>query len=139
MAFNSPNIYIVPDMYGLTGAGSGDYIKAVSYTHLDVYKRQIRILCACTKDRSSDYLKNIIIKEAAMGKVPEILDVALDKHTRRGQEMGRGSIHFFEEGAKVIPQLDVDNGYKERYRKILENYDPSKAVPGAFVYSSGRD
>ena len=46
----------------------------------------IRILCACTKDRSSDYLKNIIIKEAAMGKVPEILDVALDKHTRRGQE-----------------------------------------------------
>ena len=99
----------------------------------------IRILCACTKDRSSDYLKNIIIKEAAMGKVPEILDVALDKHTRRGQEMGRGSIHFFEEGAKVIPQLDVDNGYKERYRKILENYDPSKAVPGAFVYSSGRD
>jgi len=39
----------------------------------------------------------------------------------------------------VIPQLDVDNGYKERYRKILENYDPSKAVPGAFVYSSGRD
>lgn len=65
--------------------------------------------------------------------------MALDKHTRRGQEMGRGSIHFFEEGAKVIPQLDVDNGYKERYRKILENYDPSKAVPGAFVYSSGRD
>ena len=99
----------------------------------------IRILCASTKDRSSDYLKNIIIKEAAMGKVPEILDVALDKHTRRGQEMGRGSKHFFEEGAKVIPQLEVDNGYKERYRKILENYDPSKAVEGTFVYSPGRD
>jgi predicted TIM-barrel fold metal-dependent hydrolase len=30
MAFNSPNIYIVPDMYGLTGAGSGDYIKAAN-------------------------------------------------------------------------------------------------------------
>lgn len=28
----------------------------------------IRLLCASTKDRSSDYLKNIIIKEAAMGK-----------------------------------------------------------------------
>ena len=28
----------------------------------------IRVLCACTKDRSSDYLKNIIIKESAMGK-----------------------------------------------------------------------
>lgn len=30
MAFNSPNIYIVPDMYGLTGAGSDDYIKAAN-------------------------------------------------------------------------------------------------------------
>ena len=34
----------------------------------------IRFLCSCTKDRSSDYLKNIIIKEAAMGKVMEIPD-----------------------------------------------------------------
>lgn len=30
MAFNSPNIYIVPDMYGLTGAGSQDYIKSAN-------------------------------------------------------------------------------------------------------------
>lgn len=30
MAFNSPNIYIVPDMYGLTGAGSQDYVKAAN-------------------------------------------------------------------------------------------------------------
>jgi hypothetical protein len=28
----------------------------------------IRVLCTCTKDRSSDYLKNIIIKESAMEK-----------------------------------------------------------------------
>ena len=60
----------------------------------------IRLLCASTKDRSSDYLKNIIIKEAAMGKIMEVPDIALDKHTRRGQEMGRGSKHFFEEGTK---------------------------------------
>ncbi len=30
MAFNSPNIYVVPDMYGLTGAGSQDYVKAAN-------------------------------------------------------------------------------------------------------------
>lgn len=30
MAFNSPNIYMVPDMYGLTGAGSQDYVKAAN-------------------------------------------------------------------------------------------------------------
>lgn len=30
MAFNSPNVYIVPDMYGLTGAGGQDYIRAAN-------------------------------------------------------------------------------------------------------------
>lgn len=98
----------------------------------------IRILCASTKDRSSDYLKNIIIKEAAMGKLPEIMDVALDKHTVRGQEMGRGSKHFFEEATKVIPQLEIDNDYRERYGKILETYSPDKNVENAFKYNTGQ-
>ena len=31
--------------------------------------------------------KNIVIKSFAMGYVPEIPDIALDKHTTRGQEM----------------------------------------------------
>ncbi len=95
----------------------------------------IRVLCASDKDRSSDYLKNIIIKGFAMGKKPEILDVALDKHTKRGKLMGRGSKHFFEEGTKVIPQIEVDNDYRERYGKILEVYKPEDAVEGAFQYS----
>ena len=96
----------------------------------------IRLLCASTKDRSSDYLKNIIIKESAMGKVVEVPDIALDKHTKRGQEMGRGSKHFFEEATKVIPQLEIDNDYRERYGKILETYDPDHVVENAFKYSS---
>ena len=95
----------------------------------------IRILCSSNKDRSSDFLKNIIIKEAAMGKKPEIMDLALDKHTVRGKAMGRGSKHFFEEACKVFPQIPVDNDYRERYGKILEEYDPSKNVPGAFKYN----
>ncbi len=98
----------------------------------------IRILCSSGKDRSSDFLKNIIIKEAAMGKKIEIMDLALDKHTVRGQQMGRGSKHFFEEASKVIPQIPVDNDYRERYGKILETYDPSKAVPEAFKFSQGQ-
>lgn len=98
----------------------------------------IRVLCASTKDRSSDYLKNIIIKNAAMGKLFEIPDIALDKHTIRGQEMGRGSKHFFEEATKVIPQLEIDNDYRERYGKILEEYDPEKTVENAFKYNTGQ-
>lgn len=49
--------------------------------------------------------------------------------------MGRGSKHFFEEACKVFPQIPVDNDYRERYGKILEEYDPSKNVPGAFKYN----
>lgn len=48
----------------------------------------IRYLCQSEKDRSSDLLKNIVIKSFAMGYVPEIPDIALDKHTVRGQGNG---------------------------------------------------
>lgn len=87
----------------------------------------IRILCSSKKDRSSDYLKNIIIKNAATGELPEIMDVALDKHTKRGREMGRDSFHFFYEGAKVTPEAAAGNDYKERYERILKEYDPEQA------------
>ena len=63
----------------------------------------IRILCASEKDRSSDFLKNIVIKTAAMGEVPEIIDLALDKHTKRGKAMGRDSKHFFNEALQGHP------------------------------------
>lgn len=99
----------------------------------------IRILCESTKDRSSDYLKNIIIKGFAMGKKPEIMDVALDKHTKRGKEMGRGSIHFFEEATVVKPQLEIDNDYRERYGKILEKFNPEDTVPNTFIYNKDQE
>lgn len=96
----------------------------------------IRYLAQCEKDRSSDLLKNICIKGFAMGNFPEIPDIALDKHTRRGQEMGRDSFHFLNEGSVVIPQKEVDNDYKERYEKILEEYDPENVVDTTFKYNS---
>ena len=95
----------------------------------------IRYLCACQKDRSSDLLKNIMMKSFAMGFVPEIPDFALDKHTVRGAEMGRDSFHFLNEASKVIPQMEVDNDYKERYAKILETYKPEEAVDSAFKFN----
>ncbi len=95
----------------------------------------IRYLCQCEKDRSSDLLKNIVIKSFAMGYVPEIPDYALDKHTIRGAKMGRDSFHFLNEASKVIPQKEVTNDYKERYNKILEKYDPNKVVKSAFKFN----
>lgn len=96
----------------------------------------IRLLAESEKDRSTDLLKNIVIKSFAMGYVPEIPDFALDKHTVRGQAMGRDSFHFLNEASKVIPEMPVDNGYKEVYAKILETYDPKKVVESAFNFNS---
>lgn len=95
----------------------------------------IRYLCQSEKDRSSDLLKNICIKSFAMGKFPEIPDYALDKHTQRGQAMGRDSFHFLNEASKVYPQKEVDNNYKERYAEILEEYDPENVCDTAFKFN----
>ncbi len=86
-------------------------------------------------EEKSDLLKNICIKSFAMGKLPEIPDVALDKHTVRGKAMGRDSFHFLNEASKVIPQMEVDNDYKERYAKILEEYDPENVSETAFTFN----
>mgnify|MGYP000232864683 CR=1 FL=1 len=80
----------------------------------------------------------VLNQMAAMGAVPEIIDLALDKHTKRGKARGRDSKHFFNEACKVIPQAEVDNDYRERYGKILEEYDPSKVEEDAFQYAIGR-
>ncbi|MEG0468315.1 AAA family ATPase [Amedibacillus sp. YH-ame10] len=95
----------------------------------------IRYMCASEKDRSSDILKNICIKSFAMGKLPEIPDVALDKHTQRGQAMGRDSFHFLHEASVVIPQAEIDNNYKERYEEILKEYDPENVSETAFTFN----
>lgn len=96
----------------------------------------IRYLCQSEKDRSSDLLKNIVIKNFAMGYVPEIPDIALDKHTTRGEKMGRGSEHFLNEASIVIPQKKVDNHYKEEYAELLKKYDPNHTVDSAFQFNS---
>lgn len=95
----------------------------------------IRYLCGCEKDRSSDLLKNICIKSFAMGELPEIPDYALDKHTQRGQAMGRDSFHFLNEGSLVIPQAEITNNYKERYAEILKEYDPENVSDTTFKYN----
>ena len=96
----------------------------------------IRLMCESMKDRSSDLLKNIIIKNFAMGYVPEIPDIALDKHTLRGQELGRGSEHFLKEASKVFPQAEVDNNYKEEYEKLLGKYYSSSRTETEFKFNN---
>lgn len=54
----------------------------------------VRYLTERPKDRSTDEFVNWLKLEIEDGRKPEIFDDALDMHTRRGQEMGRGIEHF---------------------------------------------
>lgn len=76
----------------------------------------IRLLVTSPKDRTTDELANWISHLADdEGVRPEIPDVALDVHTRRGQLMGRGLTHFLAEGAQVKNELpDRDKSYRRR-------------------------
>jgi replication-associated recombination protein RarA len=87
----------------------------------------VRYLCACQKDRSSDEMVNWLIHEVEQaGRLPTIPDYALDMHTAQGQALGRGKLHFWEEGAKVAPECqDRDRTYRERMLAILLSHEES--------------
>ena len=114
-----------------------DIRKNFAYKSVDqpiFFIHAIRLLCESEKDRSSDLLKNIIIKKFAMGYVPEIPDIAYDKHTRKGRAMGRDSFHFFQEASKVIPQANPNNDYKKQYLEILKEYQKAELKEDRFKF-----
>ena len=79
----------------------------------------IRYLCRQKKERSSDNVKNMLIKDFAHGRVAEVPDYAYDLHTAKGREMGRDEVHFLTEASKVIPQLEGED-IKKIYQEYLE-------------------
>ncbi|MGV8954424.1 MAG: AAA family ATPase [Cypionkella sp.] len=85
----------------------------------------IRVLATFAKDRTSDDMVNWARQVTALGEQsPQIPDIALDMHTRRGQEMGRDYRFFMEEASKVTPEI---NDKDQRYRDwILAALDEGK-------------
>jgi len=53
----------------------------------------------------------------------EIPDWALDKHTAKGRKMGRGEQHFFEEGALIANEVDLDYDSDELEPQVAQR-DP---------------
>ena len=100
----------------------------------------IRYLCRQKKERSSDNVKNMLIKDFAHGRGAEVLDYAYDLHTTKGREMGRDEVHFLTEASRVIPQLEGED-IKKIYNEYLEycrneKDDTSEPEVQPFEYSS---
>lgn len=83
----------------------------------------VRFLCQCQKERGSDDLLNWIRRAVDQKSLrPTIPDYALDMHTRRGQEMGRGYDHFLTEASQVHPELpERDLSYRQRLLDLLKD------------------
>ena len=47
----------------------------------------------------------------------EMPDFALDVHTAKGRQMGRGQKHFFEEGARTVPSF-INDPYERDAKEI---------------------
>jgi replication-associated recombination protein RarA len=79
----------------------------------------IRIIASSAKDRTTDDMVNWAKLEIERrDKAPPIPDFAIDMHTKRGWEMGRGYEHFMTEASRVENvSNEVDPTYRER---ILE-------------------
>jgi len=76
-------------------------------------------LCRSPKSRITDDLLNVVYTEReAEGKCLPIPDFALDMHTRRGREKGRGIDYFFSEGNKLSNEAFA-NPYTERAKELL--------------------
>ena len=97
----------------------------------------IRYLAAAQKDRTSDNLKNIVKIESARGRIPEIPDYALDKHTEEGRALGRDFKHFLEEGSRSENELSVDEDYRSRLLALLDKIEQEGlgTIENAFVYN----
>jgi replication-associated recombination protein RarA len=91
----------------------------------------VRYLCQCQKDRSSDEMINWVKHAVESGEArPRIPDYALDMHTALGQARGRGLRHFYEQGAKLDPELpDRDLTYRRRVMELLDTLDPEPEPP----------
>ncbi|PPE79169.1 AAA family ATPase [Kaistia algarum] len=77
----------------------------------------VRLIATSPKERTSDDMVNWAMRGTQLGELmPEIIDVALDMHTRRGQEMGRDYAFFMNEASKVVP---ASNAADPKYREWI--------------------
>ncbi len=79
--------------------------------HPMYFTHAIRYLCQCRKERGSCDLEHVMERRIARGEMPvQLPDYVFDKHTARGQAMGRGEAHFLEQGAVVEPPFPTADG-----------------------------
>ena len=96
-----------------------------------VLANTILSMCRSPKARLADHFQCVVTYSRNNGTKYAIPDYALDKHTLKGKQMGRGWDHFLTEGAKLIPAADIRDPYAESAHKIWrsEQLPPEEKWP----------
>jgi replication-associated recombination protein RarA len=91
--------------------------KPDDFAYLLFVSNAVVCLCSSQKSRITDDLLNVVLIERTNGTLIQIPDFALDMHTAKGRNMGRGFEHFFNEGSKLENEYG-SNPWKERHRQL---------------------
>jgi replication-associated recombination protein RarA len=85
----------------------------------------VRYLATAPKDRTSSEHAEYVRTMVEAGKlVVSVPDYALCVHTRAGQEMGRGLLHWWENGAQVHDELpSADHAYRDALISLCRDSD----------------
>ena len=87
----------------------------------------VRFLATAKKDRTSSEHTDLVVHQVESGEtVVSIPDYALCVHTKAGQEMGRGLLHWWENGATVSNELETaDHSYRDQLLDICRASEAS--------------
>jgi hypothetical protein len=80
----------------------------------------VRFLATAKKDRTSSEHTDLVTHQVESGEtVVSIPEYALCVHTKAGQEMGRGLLQWWEDGATVSNELGTaDHSYRDQLLDI---------------------
>lgn len=89
----------------------------------------IRYMCRCQKERSNDYIKTLLSQDFEQKCPLKVPEYALDMHTKKGREMGRDIVHFYQEASKVIPEMTFEDCKTFRSKVLARAQEENNAVP----------
>jgi replication-associated recombination protein RarA len=83
----------------------------------------VRFLAAAKKDRTASEHTDVVRYKVESGElVVSVPDYALCVHTKAGQEMGRGMVQWWENGAVVTNEVDTaDHSYRDEVIEICRS------------------
>ncbi len=93
----------------------------------------VRFLANSKKDRTSSEHSELVADLVERGKsVVTVPDYALCVHTRAGQEMGRGLLQWWENGAHVDNESETaDHRYRDELIEITRRYEAEQGAGSA--------